>query len=178
MEERPKSIYRRGADNGMVLGLYFCVMFLSMALSGRVSLLGLLSSAMMFGVPFIIYYFLRKTYVEERGFTIYAALWMQGIIAFAGGGLFLAVMVYCYIRWIDTDFIANQVSMLIDVYGSVDNPRTREMVDIMRQIQSQGAYPSARDVVTQMELAIVFTGSILSMLMALLVRLRGVPKMK
>lgn len=176
MEGKPKSVYLRGAENGVFLGLYFCVMFICMTAGEKIEMLGLLSTVMMVGVPFLIYAFMRKTYIDERGYTIYAALWMQGIVAFAGGGLILAVFVYGYLKWFDTTFIQRQVALLIDVYGRVENSDTQNVVDIFRQMQQRELYPAPRDIITQLILLSVFSGSVVSMVMALLVRIRKLTK--
>ncbi len=172
MESQSKSVYLRGAENGIVLGLYFCVMFIAMVAGEKFVLPRLLSSVMMLCVPFLIYLFLRKTYIEEKGYTIYAALWMQGIVSFAGAGIILAVLVYAYLKWGDPEFIPRQVALLIDVYGNNNAPESQKLVKILREMQHRNYYPSPRSIISQLIMLSIFTGSILSMIVALIVRTR------
>lgn len=173
MEDKPKSIYRYAAEYGLWLGLCFCAMFLCMVWSEDISLLSPVATLLMLSVPVLTYIFLRRTYLHQHGLTMYAALWMEGIVMFALGGLMMVTMIYMYIRWIDPTLMERQVAMLIDVYKPIDTPRSRELTGILEAIRDNDAYPTARDVATQIELLTIFSGSILSMLMSLLVRLRG-----
>ena len=173
MEQNERSIYRRGADNGLLLGLYFCIMFAFVIIGERMEAVGIISTLMMFGVPFLVYRFLRKTFVEQRGLTMFSALWTQGIIAFAGAGLVLAVAVYVYIRFLDPDIVLRQVDKLIDIYSDADTPRADEMLTVLKNMRDLHLYPSAREIIIQLELLSIFSGSILSMLMSLLVRMKG-----
>lgn len=178
MEQNERSIYRRGADNGLLLGLYFCIMFAFVVVGERVEAAGIVSTLMMFGVPFLVYRFLRKTFVEQRGLTMFSALWTQGIIAFAGAGLVLSVAVYVYIRFLDPDIVLRQVEKLIDLYSEANTPRADEMLTVLQNMRDMHLYPTAREIIIQLELLSVFSGSILSMLMALLVRMRGLDTKK
>ncbi|MDE6642772.1 MAG: DUF4199 domain-containing protein [Muribaculaceae bacterium] len=173
MEVTVRSIYRRGADNGLLLGLYFCIMFGFSIAGERVQAVGFVSTLMMLGVPFLVYRFLRKTYVEQHGLTQFSALWTQGIIAFAGGGLILAFVVFIYIRFIDPQIIVRQLDSLINVYTEADNQRADDMITVLTNMRDMHLYPSARDIVVQLELLSIFSGSILSMLMSLLVRMKA-----
>lgn len=173
MKERPKSVYRRGADDGIVLGVYFCVLFATVVISEKNEAMSLLTCLLMFGVLPLLFFFLWRSYRNDNYTTTYSALWMEGIVGFAGGGLILATGVYCYIRFLDPLFLQRQFDMMIDVYGNVDNPRTREMVDILRTMKEYNIYPRPRDILVQLILMTVFTGSLASMLTALLVKLRG-----
>ena len=172
MEETVRSIYRRGADNGLLLGLYFCIIIGFSVDGERVQAVGFISTLMMLGVPFLVYRFLKKTYVEHRGLAQFSALWTQGIIAFAGAGLILAFVVFIYIRFVDPEIILRQLDNLIRIYTEVDNPRADDMITVLTNMRDMHLYPSARDIVVQLELLSIFSGSILSMLMSLLVRMK------
>lgn len=178
MEQNERSIYRRGADNGLLLGLYFCIMFAFVVAGERVEAVGIVSTLMMFGVPFLVYRFLRKTFVEQRGLTMFSALWTQGIIAFAGAGLVLSLAVYIYIRFLDPGIVLRQVEKLIEIYSEANTPRAGEMLTVLQNMRDMHLYPSAREIIIQLELLSVFSGSILSMLMALLARMKGIDDKK
>ena len=82
-----KSIYRRGADDGLILGIYFSVMSILSMTTQNMPLLSLASLIMFLLVPFVLYRFLRKCYVAEHGLSQFSALWMLGILIVPFGSL-------------------------------------------------------------------------------------------
>lgn len=59
------ALFRRGADDGFLLGLYFSALFFAMVYSMAVPLLSMAALALMAGVPVVIYKFLRRSYVAS-----------------------------------------------------------------------------------------------------------------
>ena len=174
MEESFTSILKRGADKGLLLGVYFCIMSVFMIAGENIPLLGLCSTVMMLGVPLLLYYFLRHTYVSQDGLTYHVTLWLEGIVIFTGGGLVLSLLIFCYLRWINPEFIPDQIDRMIEMYNSIDDPRTHEMANVLTTISDSRSYPSSRMFVAQIEVLIIASGLILSGITAFLVRLRTI----
>ena len=105
-ETETKSIYARGADCGLWLGLCFIALFLLAAASMRVPALNIAVIATAACVPVLSYRFLRRTHVAAHGLTSFSALWMQGIVMFACGSLLLGAAAYAYIRLVEPRFVA------------------------------------------------------------------------
>ena len=87
------SPYRRGAVYGVPFGLYLTALFFAISYTFDIPLLGPVSFLLMLGVPFMIYGFLRRSFVEDRGTTIYSSLWMEGIAIFFFGGMLTGCVV-------------------------------------------------------------------------------------
>lgn len=167
------SPYRRGAVYGAPFGLYLTALFFAISYTFDHQFLGLVSFAMMLGVPVLIYVFLRRSFVEDRGTTIYSSLWMEGIAIFFFGGLISTLVAVVYMRWIEPDFIESRIDAIIALYEQADFSRSEEAIDILTRAREQNLIPKPIDIAVDMLWFIVFTGSMLSMLMALLARARG-----
>lgn len=178
MKSERKSPYRRGADDGFFFGIYLSAMFFASVYSLDAPLLGVISFLMVLAVPFIIYRFLRRTYVEEYGTTLLSALWMQGIMIFLCGALICGAVSLIYLKWINPSFIVDQMRTVIDIYSGSGWESGEEMADMMQRIIDNNLVPTSISIVMEMIWLSVFSGSLLSLLMSLLVRARAVPDNK
>lgn len=171
------SPYRYGSDQGFFFGLYLTCMFVLSVLSVRIPFppLSLLSMMMMFGVPFLIYRWLRLTYVMSKGTLGLSALWMQGIMIFICGTLLSAVPMVIYLKYINPGFIVDQLKGFIDLYAEGDWEGGRQSAEILQMMIDRKLVPSAISVTMEMVWLGVFSGSLLSLLMGLLARARSVP---
>lgn len=170
LKSNTHSPYRRGADFGIYFGMYLTALFFSSAFSTNIPFLSLMSLLLMAGVPFLIYFMLRSSYRRDYCKTLFSSLWMEGIAIFFFGGLIASFISVIYMRWINPDFINTQVDTLIELYRSIDWDRGHEMADIFQRAKEQHLLPSPIQITVDMLWLIVFSGSILSMLMALLVQ--------
>lgn len=173
MRHAGASPYRRGADDGFIFGAMLCAMFFAGVYSFTVPLLGLVSFAIMLAVPFVIYRFLRRSYLADYGTTLLSSLWMQGIVTFACGCLISGLVAAVYLKWIDPDFMTERIREAIDFYRSSSWQSGEEMADVMERMIDANVMPSAVAMVVEMIWLGIFSGSLLSLLMALLARARG-----
>lgn len=178
MPEKPKSPYRKGADDGMFFGVYLTVMFFASVLSERITSLSFVCPVTFVLVPFIIYKFLRRGYVEDYGTSTLSAIWMHGIMIFLCGCLLSGAVQLIYMKWINPGFIIGQLNRFIEIYEQIDNDTAAQMVDLLKNMIAMRAVPSAVTIVVEMIWAGVFTGSILSLLLSLLVKARPVEMSK
>ncbi len=167
------SPYRRGAVYGVPFGLYLTALFFSISYTFDFPLLGPVSLILILGVPFMIYGFLRRSFIEDRGASIYSSLWMEGIAIFFFGGLIATLVSVVYMRWIYPDFIETRIDAMIELYSQAEFSRSHEAIDLLNRAKEQNLIPKPIDIAVDMLWFIVFTGSLLSMLMALLARARG-----
>lgn len=170
MSTERKSVYKRGADDGFYFGVYLVVLFFASVFAMTLPFAGLLTMILMLGVPFVIYRFLRRTYVADNGMTQYSALWLQGIIIFFCGSLLSGLVAYVYMRWINPDFIMSIVKDAIGIYSSSNWENGQEVADVLQKMIDQKLVPKPIEVVIQSIWTAVFTGSLLSMLVALVVQ--------
>ncbi len=166
--QRLTNPYKQGADNGFVLGAYLSALFFTTAFALEVPLLGILSTCMIVAIPVIIFMMLRRTWIRDRGMSLFSSLWMQGIMAFACGGIISGLVAYVYIRWIEPEWLTSQVKNMISLYQSVENGQ--QVADILQTILKQGLLPTPIQMVIQMLWFEIFAGSVVSLLATLIVR--------
>lgn len=151
-----------------MLGAYLSVLFFTTAFALESPLLGILSTCMIIAIPVMIFMMLRRTWIRDRGMSLFSSLWMQGIMAFACGGIISGLVAYIYIRWIEPDWLSTQVKNMIGLYQSVENGQ--QVADILQTILNQGLLPTPIQMVIQMLWFEIFTGSVISLLATLIVR--------
>lgn len=162
-------LFKRGADNGFVLGLYLTVLFFAMAYSITVPLLGLIALVMVCGVPVVTFYYLRKGFRQEYGTSTFSALWMQGIVMFFCGSMIMALAVYLFLRFIQPDYITDMVTLARDTYSALDWERGQEIASTLDLMLEKHLIPTPIQVAMEILWTGVFSGSLLSILTALLV---------
>jgi len=165
-----RNIYARGADDGFWMGLYFCALFGVMVLSLSLPVLNLLLVVMSLGVPALTYMFLRRTHVAAHGISVFSALWMQGIVMFACGCLIFGAASFVYMRWIDPGFMMRVLQTGIDFYESAGTDASEALAVEFRRIIEHRAIPSPSEITLGWMWLGMFSGSVLSMLVALLVK--------
>lgn len=170
-DNRTPSVFRRGADDGWRLGLYMYAIFVSAAYSVRMPWLGILSFILMLAVPFIVYRWLSRDYVRYQAMRFFSATWMQGICSFFFGSLIFAVLTYVFMRFIEPGWIADNVRMAADFYRQIGTAESLQMATALQGMIDKHLLPSAISFAISMIWTITFTGSVLSLLLSLLVRL-------
>ena len=174
MSTERKSVYKRGADDGLYFGIYLIIMFFASAYSMSIPFAGLLSMLLILGVPFLIYRFLLRSYVYDYGTTQFSALWVQGITTFFCGSLISGIVAFIYMKWINPDFIVNQIQALIDIYQATNWAEGKEIANILNKSIENNLLPTPINIVFESIWLAVFTGSILSMIVSLIVQARKV----
>lgn len=166
-----RSVYRRGADDGLWFGIYLSVVLLSSFCSLTVaSALGWLSMIMAVSVPLVVYFCLKRSYRQDNYRSQFSMLWLHGICIFFFGGLIMALTAYVYMRFVNPSFYSDVFDMLLKVYEqsgvSADDPNYM----MLAKINEAKMFPTAGESAMELLMSSVFTGSILSMLIALIVR--------
>lgn len=168
-----ESPYKLGAHRGITLGLALSTMFFASVFSYHVPLLGAVTLFIFAAVPFWLYRKLRATYVSEAYSTTLSSLWMQGIVIFTCGSLICALLSTIYMRLIDPGFVMRTLHTLIDMYRELPDPNSAQVADMLQRMIDAHAVPSAVSISMEIVWLGIFSGSILSLLMALLARARG-----
>ena len=173
---KAKSPFRRGADDGLLMGVLLVIVFFTGSQSFRYTLASDLTPILMLGgVPLLTYFLLRRSYIRDNGMTLFSSLWMQGIVTFFCGSLILAMFMYCFMRWIEPDFMRETVAHIAEFYDSMpDNPQGKEIALVFHTMLDENMFPSAISVAVESIWLGVFSGSLLSMLAAIAARARRV----
>ncbi len=174
-EPKPRSLYERAGTDGAWLGLWFTLLFGLSVASMRVPLLNIAVLTMALLVPFIAYRFLRRTYVASHGLMTYSALWMQGILTFGAGSLILCAAAFIFMRWIYPDFILDTLRMGVEFYRNEPTGTGAELAEEFQTIIDRKLAPSPFTIAMVWMWLGLFSGSVLSMFLAAIVRIAKVP---
>ncbi len=171
-----KSVYKRGAEDGLRFGIYLSVLYMAMIAGASYSLASLAAFVMIAAVPLIVYRFLHRGYVAEYETSTFSSMWLHGIVIFFCGSMLAGVVLLVYLRWINPDFVVNTLQRAIELYDSIDVPQAKETAKVLRQVIEQKLVPTPIEIVAQLIWLAVFSGSLLSMILALVVPLRSKKK--
>lgn len=172
-EQHTTNVYRRGARDGAWMGLILCGIFASWALSLRVAAASLAFPVLCIAVPVLAYVQLRRGYRADLGTSTFSALWMHGICVFFFGTLLMAGLALVWLRWWEPGLIHSSLLSAADVYATLGTPEASRMADDVRAIVDKGMVPRPIDVALALLWAGVFTGSVLSMIYAGIIRAIG-----
>lgn len=170
--EKSRSVYSRGADNGLILGPLLTVVAIMMGATSYVPWLFLPTLLGMAVVPVVVYAMLGCSFRADGGKSTFSALWLQGICAFFFGSLIMGLMVYIAMRWVYPSYILDQMHMLADMFAARPDPDSQKWVTAINRSIAEGAVPTPITMAMELIYVSVFTGSLLSMIMALMIRSR------
>lgn len=157
------SPYRRGADDGFSFGLYMSVLFMSIVLGSQFPAGGLLSLVLMAGVPVVVF---RRMVRFERDLAEHASLsfmWMHGVVTFICALLIASACLAVYLIWVEPGFILGQMQRIVDMGAQMPGTKVAEMGELFRLAIEERMVPTPMDLVKELFLTGVFTGSLLSL---------------
>lgn len=140
-----------------------------------VPLLSILSIVCYIAVPALAFVMLRRGFAEDNCRSTFSSLWLQGICTFFFGGLLMAVIVFAALRWIWPGYISDQMNLLLEILSQSSDPAAAEWIDVIERLKSTGNLPTPIQIVLELIYMVVFTGSLLSMLLSMVVRARRRP---
>ncbi|MDE6332152.1 MAG: DUF4199 domain-containing protein, partial [Muribaculaceae bacterium] len=170
MDNNPKTtdMFGRAAGIGPVAGLYFTALFLSVAYAGMYPALALVALVLFAAVPWLLYRRLWHncaTVASVRTVT----LWTEGIYTFLFGGLIMALLVYLWLKYIDAEYMTNQLTLAMKVLRENPDAATPEMRNTIETALQQGAMPGPIQIAMSLFWSVTFSGSVLSLLVALII---------
>lgn len=165
-----QSIYEIGANDGWKMGLYLSAVFLLQA-TGMKWIPGLIiGNILMLGIPFLAYWLLRRKFIESEGKTPFSGIWLHGIIFFFCGSLIMAITAYVYLRYINTNFIVEQIHLLSNTYSQLGTPEAEAFAHQFERLIEYHLVPSAIQMAFSLVWFCSFFGSMLSLILSIIVK--------
>lgn len=166
--EETKSVYRQAAENGIPLGLYMSTISVFMLYTDLVPVFSVIALVMLFAGPVVIYRFQRRYFIQQGGFTEYAALWMLGIMMVIFGAIITGAITYVVLQYVRPEYIYDQAQATLDAYNSMPEMRAQasQVLDVLQVMIEQNALPTAIEFVFNMFWFVTFSGSVLSAITA------------
>lgn len=173
MSDTYKSVYRQGAEDGLLLAPLLIAASLCMGASIYRPVFILPTLIFMLAVPVVTYISQLKSYLRQPELSTLSALWLQGICMFFFASLIMGLAVYAAMRWLWPGFINDQVDAVIAVYSSSTNPDIQSLLKGIQRARDTHSLPTSIDITLELMYMVVFTGSLLSLISALIVRVVG-----
>lgn len=171
MEIKPKSVFRRGAEDGIWFGLYLSVLFIFAAVAINIPLLGHIATLMALAVPVYTFFTLRRGFIDNGYFYTFSEVWTHGLTLFLCGTLIMALTIVVYLTWINPSFIYDQCQIAITAYKQIGGEMGNEIAATLEKAINQKLLPSPLSIASNLISLGVFSGSILSMILAPFIRL-------
>lgn len=159
-----------------MFGIYLTVIFLAMTAGISNQAFSVLVLLLMCGVPALVYRWLRQVYVRQSGMTNFSALWMEGIATFFFGGVLSSFFAFVYMQALDPGFIERMMRLSIDAYTQNPWAGGEEIAQALQTAVDKHVLPSPISIVFDVMWLIMFTGSLLSMVLAMVVKMRPIKK--
>ena len=168
--ETKKSIFQRASEWGVPFGLYLTCGAVAFIFADWFAPLGLIYSVLFFETPIVVYYFQRRKFIEDDGFTEYAALWMLGIMLFILGTVLASFIVYLVLQFGRPTFMYDQAAQVIQAYSEMPNMKDSEILSILQRMVDERRLPSPIEVVFNAFWFITFGGSVTSAITAFIAK--------
>lgn len=166
--ENKKSIYQRAGEWGVPFGLYLTCAAVASIFADWFTPLSLLFILLVLAAPFVVYYFQRRKFIEDDGFTEYAALWMLGILLFILGTVLASFFVFLILQFGRPNFMYEQAQQVIEAYSKMPEMQNSDLLKVLKRMVNENLLPSPIEMVFNAFWFITFCGSITSAITALL----------
>lgn len=170
-DQEVPSVYKRGAHDGLFMGVLLSVAFLADVATLYIPAVAMLSLALKIMVPVMAYVWLRRDYRRYPTMRFFSALWMHGIAFFFFGSLICAAVMYFYMQFVNPTFIISTVRQSIEIYNGLDVPSAKQFADSMQALIDQHLLPSPITLAVTQIWATTFLGSMLTLVLTFLVKL-------
>ena len=170
MIEKPRSIYRRGAEDGLLMGPLLAAVVVLFGAMPFVAWLLIPTTLLAISVPALTFILLKRSYAEDNGKSSFSALWLHGICIFFFGGLLMAVAAYTAMRWVWPTYIVDMMQLCIETLKATPDAYAIEWGKTLGKAIELGKIPQAADVVVELIYFAVLTGSFLSMVLSMIIR--------
>lgn len=161
-----KSIFQRAGEWGIPFGLYLACTAVASIFADWFTPLSVVFFTLLLGTPLVVYYFQRRKFIEDDGFTEYAALWMLGILLFILGAVVAGLIVFLVLQYGRPDFMYDQAQAVIETYSKLPQFKDSELLHVVQRMVDEKLMPTPIEAVFNSFWFISFGGSLLSAITA------------
>lgn len=165
-----KSLYRHAAEWGVPFGICLSAISVSFIYCDKIQLLSYLCFALSLTLPFMTFRLQRQYFVRAYGFADFSALWMMGILAFIFGALIMSLVTYLVVHIARPGWLYEWAQWAIERGSASADRRINESLMTLKNIVDNNLLPRAIEVISLEFWFVSFIGSVLSAVMALVVK--------
>lgn len=164
-----KSIYKFASEAGVPVGLYLTLMSACILLSIKIPALPMLLIPLALGFPVVLWSLMRKISKEEPSYNKFSSLWLGGIYTVIFGTLISTFLSGLYVTFFEPDFVNIYINNALEAIEATPMADQYEAsIHLMHEAIDAHILPSGLEFLTSMAWFTCFTGSILSLVIALL----------
>ena len=175
MKEPRQNIYRKASEWGVPFGLYLACAGVTTVFADTFPPLSIIFIILLLGIPLVIYYFQRRFFIEEDGFSEHAALWMLGIMIVLLGTVLASFIIFLVIQFGRPDFVYDQAQVAIKAYSEMPQMKDSEMLHVLQRMVDDHLLPSPIQMVFDVFWFVTFGGCLISAITALIAQ-RPLPR--
>ena len=129
--DNKKSIFQRAAEWGIPFGLYLTCTAMTSIFADWFAPLGLIFFLLVLAAPVVVYYFQRRKFIEDDGFTEFAAIWMLGILLYILGCIISSFFAYLVLQYGRPNFMYEQAQAVIKSYNEIPEDEYNKVVNYL-----------------------------------------------
>jgi hypothetical protein len=146
------------------------LLFFVNAYTQALPMLAIIGLVLMVGVPVLVFRMLAVSFRSTDCKATFSELWLEGISTFFFGTLIVSFVAVVFMMWLQPDWLVGQMSAAIEQGKASGMPQLEEMADILQRALDQHLLPTPIQLVLDMGWMILFSGSLLSMVLSAIVR--------
>ena len=168
--DNKKSIFQRAAEWGIPFGLYLTCTAMASIFADWFAPLGLIFFLLVLATPVVVYYFQRRKFIEDDGFTEFAGIWMLGILLYILGCIISSFFAYLVLQYVRPDFMYEQAQAVIKSYNEIPEMRDSDMLRVIKRLVDERLMPSPIEFVFNFFWFVTSIGSVSSLITTVLAR--------
>lgn len=175
--ELVRNMFNLSAHHGFVLGAYTSLLGVCVIFSENSPALGLVALAMMICWPLALARLMRLQYRLAVGGMFPSDMcrtWLVGYFTQLFASLIVALVMYVMLEYVEPGYIAAKLDQVIQMYRSMPGPDAATAARTLEGIISEDGVPGNIQVACNTILAAAIAGTVVSLLMAAIVRIAPV----
>ena len=165
-----KSIYKYASEAGLPMGLYITLMSACVLLSVKVPALPVLLLPLCIGFPFVLWTMLKRIVKTEPSYNKFSSLWLGGIYTVIFGTLICMFLSSFYMVFFEPNFVSIYMNnALVALESSPVAGEYEPSIRLMREAMDAHILPTGLEFLTTMAWFTCFSGSIISLFIALII---------
>lgn len=168
MKMEGKSVFRRSAEGGVVIGVLFTLTLLTAMIFAFDPVMSYLCTIFGVLVPVALFYLMRKSYVADSCKTPYILLASTGSMMCVFGAIILICVTYVFLQFISPYFLENLLRDLSEYYSKLESPDAMEAAENYEQLADAGI--SSLDFSLNIFSLCIISGFMLSLIISLIIK--------
>lgn len=167
------SLMTRAGQNGLRLGVYITVLMLATGLSAYFSFASFVVWIGSIAMPFYLCHLLAASARMSPRRLGVPELWAEGIASFFLGCLPPAAVCYLLLKFVAPDFVYDVFAQSIAVFSSIGTAEGDSMAETFQRLVDEHLLPTAADVTAQFISLNIIAGTVLSLIGAVVTKVRS-----